>query len=147
LIIFAVRSFKVGLASLIPNLAPAAMAYGLWGLMVGEINMAVAMVASISIGIVVDDTVHFLNKYLHARRELKQDPEQAIRYAFDLAGVPMWIATFTLVAGFLVLASSPFAMNADMGVLTAVTIIFAALTEACMLPGLLLLIDRPGRRV
>lgn len=147
LIIFAVRSFKVGAISLIPNLAPAAMAYGVWGLLVGEINMAVAMVASISIGIVVDDTVHFLNKYLHARRELKQDPEDAIRYAFDLAGVPMWIATFTLVAGFLVLASSPFAMNADMGVLTAVTIIFAALTEACMLPGLLLLIDRPGRKV
>lgn len=147
LIIFAVRSFKVGAISLIPNLAPAAMAYGLWGLTVGEINMAVAMVASISIGIVVDDTVHFLNKYLHARRQLGQEPEQAIRYAFDLAGVPMWISTFTLVAGFLVLASSPFAMNADMGILTAVTIMFAALTEACMLPGLLLLIDRPGRRV
>lgn len=147
LIIFAVRSFKVGMVSLIPNLAPAAMAYGVWGLLVGEINMAVAMVASISIGIVVDDTVHFLNKYLHARRELKREPEEAIRYAFDLAGVPMWIATFTLVAGFLVLASSPFAMNADMGVLTAVTIMFAALTEACMLPGLLLLIDRPGRKV
>lgn len=147
LIVFAIRSFRIGIASLIPNLAPAAMAYGLWGMMVGEINMAVAMVASISIGIVVDDTVHFLSKYLHARRKLGQDPEGAIRYAFDLAGVPMWIATFILIAGFMVLASSPFAMNADMGILTAVTIIFAALTEACMLPGLLLLIDRPGRRV
>lgn len=147
LIIFAVRSFKVGMISLIPNLAPAAMAYGVWGLLVGEINMAVAMVASISIGIVVDDTVHFLNKYLHARRQLQQEPESAIRYAFDLAGVPMWISTFTLVAGFLVLATSPFAMNADMGILTAITILFAAMTEACMLPGLILLIDRPGRRV
>lgn len=147
LIIFAIRSLRLGLVGLIPNITPAIMAYGVWGATVGEINMAVSMVAGISLGIVVDDTVHFLNQYLYARRQLKNDPEDAVRYAFDLAGVPMWISTFTLVAGFLVLGSSHFAMNADMGIMTAITITFAALTEACMLPGLLLLIDRPGRKV
>lgn len=147
LIIFAIRSLKIGVISLIPNLTPAVIAYGVWGLTAGEINMAVSMVGGISLGIVVDDTIHFLNKYLHARRVKKYEPEDAVRYAFDLAGVPMWISTFTLVAGFLVLATSHFAMNSDMGIVTAITIGFAALTEACMLPGLLLLIDRPGRRV
>ena len=147
LIIVAVRSFKIGAISLIPNLTPAIMAYGLWGMTVGEINMAVSMVGGISLGIVVDDTIHFLNKYLHARRHKNMEPEDAIRYAFDLAGIPMWISTFTLVAGFLVLSTSHFAMNSDMGIVTAITIAFAALTEACMLPGLLLLIDKPGRRV
>lgn len=142
LIIFAVRSFKLGAISLIPNLMPAVMAYGVWGLAVGEINMAVSMVAGISLGIVVDDTVHFLSKYLNGRRDLNMTPEQSIRHAFDLAGVPMWISTFILVAGFLVLATSPFSMNADMGILTAITIAFAALTEAFMLPALLLLVDR-----
>ncbi len=146
LIIFAVRSFKLGLVSLIPNLTPAILAYGVWGLTVGQINMGVSMVAGISLGIVVDDTVHFLTQYLHARRELNQTPEQAIRHAFNLAGVPMWISTFILVAGFMVLASSHFTINADMGLLTAVTIGFAALTEAFMLPGLLLLIDRDPNR-
>jgi predicted RND superfamily exporter protein len=147
LIIMAIGSFKLGLVGLIPNLTPAIMAYGLWGLTVGEINMAVSLVAGISLGIVVDDTVHFLNQYLQARRQLKLDPEQAVRYAFDLAGIPMWISTFTLVAGFLVLATSHFAMNSDMGIMTAMTIGFAALTEACMLPGLLLLFDKPGQKV
>lgn len=145
LIIFAVRSFKLGAVSLIPNLTPALIAYGIWGLSVGQINMGVAMVGGISLGIVVDDTVHFLSKYLHARRELGQPPEQAIRYAFDLAGVPMWISTFILVAGFMVLASSHFSMNSDMGLLTGITITIAALTEAFMLPGLLLLLDRKQR--
>lgn len=147
LIIVAIGSFKLGVVGLIPNLTPAAMAYGTWGLAVGEINMAVSLVAGISLGIVVDDTVHFLNQYLQARRLHKMEPEQAIRYAFDFAGVPMWIATLTLVAGFLVLATSHFAMNADMGVMTAITIGFAALTEACMLPGLLLMFDKPGSKV
>lgn len=142
LIVFAVRSFKLGVISLIPNLMPAVMAYGVWGIAVGEINMAVSMVGGISLGIVVDDTVHFLSKYLQGRRELGFDAEKSIRYAFDLAGVPMWISTFILVAGFLVLATSPFSMNADMGILTAITITFAAFAEAFMLPGLLLLVDR-----
>ena len=142
LIVLAVRSLKLGVISLIPNLMPAVMAYGVWGIAVGEINMAVSMVGGISLGIVVDDTVHFLSKYLHGRRQLGFDAERSIRYAFDLAGVPMWISTFILVAGFLVLATSPFSMNADMGILTAITITFAAFAEAFMLPALLLLVDR-----
>jgi predicted RND superfamily exporter protein len=145
LIIFAIRSFKIGAISLVPNLAPAAIAYGAWGLAVGEVSMGVSIVGGISLGIVVDDTIHFLSKYMHARREKKYAPEDAVRYAFDMAGVPMWISTFTLVAGFLVLATSPFAMNSDMGILTAATVGIAALIEACMLPALLLLIDRPRR--
>jgi len=147
LIILAVRSLKVGSVGIIPNAAPIIMAYGVWGAAVGEINMAMSMVASISMGIVVDDTIHFLNQYLYARRELKYEPEEAIGYAFNFAGIPMWISTFTLVAGFLVLTSSHFAMNSDLGLLTAITIGFAALTEAFMLPGLLLLIDRKGSKV
>lgn len=142
LIMLAIRSFKLGLISMIPNITPALLAYGVWGMAVGQINMGVAMVGIISLGIVVDDTMHFLSKYLTARREKGYTPEDAMRYAFDMAGIPMWISTLTLVCGFLVLASSHFAMNSDMGLVTAITITFAALTEAFMLPGLILLIDR-----
>ncbi len=143
LIIFAIRSLALGILSLVPNLTPAIIAYGVWGLTVGEVNMGVSIVGGISLGIVVDDTIYFLSKYLHARRTKQLGPEDAVRYAFEFAGIPMWISTFTLVAGFLVLATSPFAMNSDMGVLTAATVGLAALTEICMLPALLLLVDRP----
>ncbi len=145
LIMIAIRSLKLGIVSMIPNITPALLAYGVWGMFVGQINMGVSMVGIISLGIVVDDTMHFLSKYLTARRELKQSPEDALRYAFDLAGIPMWISTLTLVCGFLVLASSHFAMNSDTGLVTAITITFAALTEAFMLPGLILLIDRKAK--
>ncbi|WP_124949733.1 efflux RND transporter permease subunit [Sulfuriferula thiophila] len=142
LIMLAIRSFKLGIVSMVPNITPALLAYGVWGMAVGQINMGVAMVGIISLGIVVDDTMHFLSKYLTARREMGRTPEDALRYAFDMAGIPMWISTLTLVCGFLVLASSHFAMNSDTGLVTAITITFAALTEAFMLPGLILLVDR-----
>ncbi|MFA5170155.1 MAG: MMPL family transporter [Sulfuriferula sp.] len=145
LIMLAIRSFKLGVVSMVPNITPALIAYGIWGMTVGQINMGVAMVGIISLGIVVDDTMHFLSKYLTARREMEKTPEDALRYAFDMAGVPMWISTLTLVCGFLVLASSHFAMNSDMGLVTAITITVAALTEAFMLPGLILLVDRGGK--
>jgi hypothetical protein len=146
LIMLAIRSFKLGIVSMVPNITPALIAYGIWGMTVGQINMGVAMVGIISLGIVVDDTMHFLSKYLTARREMEKTPEDALRYAFDMAGVPMWISTLTLVCGFLVLATSHFAMNSDMGLVTAITITVAALTEAFMLPGLILLVDR-GRKI
>jgi len=147
MLIIAIRSFKIGWVGIIPNMAPILMAYGVWGLIDGEINMAMSMVANISMGIVVDDTIHFMNQYMHGRRDLNMEPDEAIGYAFNFAGIPMWISTFTLVAGFSVLTLSHFAMNSDLGKLTAITIFFAAFTEAFMLPGLLLLIDRKGSKV
>ena len=146
LIMIATGSFKLGFVSMIPNVTPALIAYGIWGMFVGQINMGVSMVGVISLGIVVDDTMHFLSKYLTARRDLKYTPEDALRYAFDLAGIPMWISTLTLVCGFLVLSTSHFAMNSDTGLVTAITITVAALTEAFMLPGLILLVDR-GKKI
>jgi len=69
ILIIALRSVKIGLLSLIPNLIPAAMGFGLWGLLVGEVGLSLSIVAGMTLGIVVDDTVHFLSKYLRARRE------------------------------------------------------------------------------
>ena len=65
-LILALRSLKIGLLSLIPNLVPAIMAFGLWGIFVGQVNMGLAVVVGMTLGIVVDDTVHFLSKYLRA---------------------------------------------------------------------------------
>nr|VFJ93702.1 MAG: MMPL family protein [Candidatus Kentron sp. LFY] len=69
ILIIALRSLKFGLISLIPNLLPVAMAFGVWGILVGEVNLVLSGVAVITIGIVVDDTIHFLSKYLRAGRE------------------------------------------------------------------------------
>ncbi len=69
IITFALRSIKLGLISMVTNIFPALVAFGLWGVFVGQIGMSLAAVASMTLGIVVDDTVHFLSKYLRAIRE------------------------------------------------------------------------------
>lgn len=141
-LLFALRSVKMGLISLVPNLAPAAMAFGVWALTVGEIGLALSVVAAMTLGIVVDDTVHFLSKYLRARREQNLSAEEAVRYAFRSVGWALTVTTFVLVAGFMVLAQSAFELNAGMGLLTAVTISIALLVDFLFLPPLLLALDK-----
>ena len=132
------RSLRIGLLSLVPNLAPIGMGFGLWGLFVGQVGLAISVVGSMTIGIVVDDTVHFLSKYLRARREQGATPEEAVRYAFHTVGTALWVTTLVLMLGFGVLALSEFKLNGDMGLLTAVTIGLALLADFFFLPPLLM---------
>ncbi|HEB02396.1 MAG TPA: hypothetical protein ENI12_04105 [Nitrospirae bacterium] len=78
ILILALRSLKLGVLSLIPNLAPAFMAFGVWGVLVGQVGLGLSVVVSLTLGIVVDDTVHFMSKYLRARREHALSPEEAV---------------------------------------------------------------------
>ncbi len=142
ILIVALRSLRMGLISLIPNLMPALMALGLWGYLVGEAGLATAVVVAVTLGIVVDDTVHFLSKYLLARRELGMTPEQAITHAFSTVGVALLITSVALMCGFMVLYLSGFKVNAEMGLLSAVTIGLALLLDYLFLPTLLLAIDK-----
>jgi len=141
ILIFALRSWKIGLVSLIPNLAPAAMAFGVWGLLVGEVGLALSVVAAMTLGIVVDDTVHFLSKYLRARREMNLAPTAAVRYAFSTVGMALWVTTLVLVAGFSVLMFSEFKLNSGMGLLTALAIALALFADFLFLPPLLMKIE------
>lgn len=140
-LIAALRSFKIGILSLVPNLFPAAMAFGIWGYLSGEVGLAIAVVIAMTLGIVVDDTVHFLSKYLRARREHGMDPVEATRYAFNTVGMALWVTTVCLVCGFLVLAFSGFKVNAEMGLLSAVTIAIALAADFFFLPPLLIKLE------
>jgi predicted RND superfamily exporter protein len=142
IMIFALRSLKIGLVSLIPNLTPAAMSFGLWGLFYGQVGLGLSVVMGMTLGIVVDDTVHFLSKYLRARREQGLDPQDAVRYAFHTVGIALFVTTLVLIAGFMVLAQSAFKLNADMGLLTSVTIGIALLVDFFFLPPLLMKVDK-----
>ncbi|CAE6911126.1 hypothetical protein ACOMICROBIO_NCLOACGD_02148 [Vibrio sp. B1ASS3] len=141
LLIFALRSLKLGLISLVPSIAPAVIGFGLWALISGEINLGLSVVVTLTLGIVVDDAVHFLSKYQRARKE-GQTAEQAVRYAFHTVGRALWITTVVLVAGFSVLAMSSFRLNADMGQLSAIVIFIALVVDFLFLPTLLMLFDK-----
>ena len=141
ILIVALRSLKLGLISLIPNLVPAAMGFGLWGIFVGEVGLALSIVASLALGIVVDDTVHFLSKYLRARREKGLPAPDAVRYAFKTVGHALFVTSIVLVAGFSVLATSNFEINSGMGKMSAIVISLAIFIDFLLLPPLLMKIE------
>jgi hypothetical protein len=141
-LIISLRSFRIGLISLIPNLVPAGMAFGVWGITVGQVGLALSVVTGMTLGIVVDDTVHFLSKYLRARREKGLDAPDATRYAFRTVGLALVATSVILALGFLVLTKSAFVLNADMGLMTATTILFALIADFLLLPALLLTLDK-----
>jgi predicted RND superfamily exporter protein len=142
LLMLAFKSIKLGLISLIPNLLPAGIAFGIWGLIDGRIGLGLSVVTGLTIGIVVDDTVHFISKYRHARNTKGMDSQDAVRYAFSTVGVALWITSAILVCGFMVLSLSHFSMNSEMGLMTAITISVALFMDLLFLPPLLMSLEK-----
>ena len=138
ILIIALRSLPVGMLSLVPNLAPIMMAFGLWAIFVGQVGLALSVVSGMTLGIVVDDTVHFLSKYLRAKREKGLNSEDAVRYAFSTVGTALWVTSLVLIMGFAILSLSNFELNAGMGLLTAITIAIALIADFLFLPPLLM---------
>ncbi len=147
ILIIAFRSIKLGLISLIPNLIPAGMAFGIWGLIDGQVGLGLSVVTGMTLGIVVDDTVHFISKYRRAKIEKGLSSEEAVRYAFSTVGVALWVTSLVLVSGFIVLAMSSFLMNSGMGLMTAITIAVALFMDFLFLPPILMTLDRKPNRV
>jgi predicted RND superfamily exporter protein len=142
ILMFALGSWRYGLLSLIPNLIPAGMAFGVWAIIDGEIGMALSVVTAMTLGIVVDDTIHFLSKYRRARVEQGLSAEASVRYAFSTVGIALLVTSAALVAGFLVLATSSFKLNSGMGLLTAIVIAIALFVDFFLLPPLLIWWDK-----
>lgn len=140
ILIFALRSLRLGLISLFPNILPALVGFGFWSLISGEINLALSIVSSMTLGIIVDDTVHFLSKYQYARKD-GMNAEAAVRYAFASVGRALLITTTVLALGFSLLMFSAFRLNSDMGMATAIVIVMALVIDFLLLPPLLLWLD------
>jgi len=141
IMIVVLKSFKLGFLSIIPNLVPIGAAFGIWGIFSGNVGISIATAVGMILGIVIDDTVHFLSKYQRAKREKGYTSEQAVEYAFATVGTALWVTTLVLVAGFMVLALSDFNMNAHMGIFTACTITLALIFDFFALPAMLLKFD------
>ncbi len=135
------RSPKFGLISLAPNLVPALLAFGLWGWAFGTVNLGSTVVTTMTFGIVVDDTVHFLMHYMR-RRRLGDSPAKAIEGTFNVVGLALVITSAALIAGFVIMAASGFAINQHIGGLTAVVVGFALIADLLFLPSILLVLDR-----
>ena len=146
ILVLALKSLRLGTISLFPNLAPAAVGFGLWSMISGEINLGLSIVTSLTLGIIVDDTVHFLSKYKYAREE-GNNAADAIRYSFVSVGRALIITTVVLTLGFCLFIFSSFRLNSDMGSATALIFIMALIIDFLILPALLLWIDRDKKSV
>jgi uncharacterized protein len=137
----ALRSFKYGVLSLATNLLPAVVGFGIWGYVFQDIGIAGAVITAMTLGIVVDDTIHFLVKYRRLRAS-GNSPAKSIEIVFSTVGVAMVITSISLVTGFVVLALSGFQISWALGVQTSIIVVAALAICWFMLPPILHLIDR-----
>lgn len=139
LIALVLKNWRLGLISLIPNLFPAILAFSLWGHISGQITLAVSVVAAMTFGIIVDDTIHFMMEFSRQRKK-GMCVEKAIRNTFENIGSALIITSIALVVGFAIMSMSGFAVNSDMAFLSMITIFVALLCDLVLLPVLLLIL-------
>ena len=138
----ALQSVRFGLLSLPPNLLPPLVMFGLWGYTVGRVGLPASMISAIMLGIVVDDTIHFLCRYTRARRIRGMGSERALQYTFETVVPALCITTLALVTGFLTLTLSPFGMISSIGSMSTTVIALALLLDLFLLPSLILTVER-----
>lgn len=126
-------SWRAGLISLIPNLIPILFTFAIMVLVGIEINPATAMVASIVIGVAIDDTTHLLTRFNRESRK-SDDMNQVIHDVIRAEAVPVIVSSLALGAGFLVLLASQFTITREFGFLAAIAMILALLTEFIVTP-------------
>ncbi len=140
----ALRNLRLSALSIIPNVTPPILAFGIYFLFVKEVGFWSTFVGPAALGLIVDATVHFLSKYRRARVEHGHDAKGGVRYAFSTVGTALLVSTLVLVAGFSVLALSAWRINAMLGIMVALTIGVALIVDFLLLPALLVSLD--GRK-
>ena len=141
LLIFAFRSLRFGLLSLVPNFLPALISMGAWGFAVGTVDIAASIVAAVAFAIVVDDTIHLLSKYLKSRAQ-GMSPSEAVAPTFKLVGRPLLNTTLIFALAFFVFGVSGLQTNSTLGLLVGSTVTIALIADFLLFPPLLLALDK-----
>ncbi len=140
------RSIRIALFSMVPNIWPLVILFGIVGMTGYVVDLSVAVVGMITLGIAVDDTVHFLVKYIDAKYAGK-DTHEAISWTFQNVGRPLFFTSIILIVGFGVLVISQFSINSNMGMLCSAVIAFALVADFVLLPAMLHKYDiKSGKR-
>ena len=135
------RSIGGALLCMIPNLSPILLIFIIMGFFGIWLDMATAMIASVAVGIAVDDTIHVYHGFVH-RIKSGVKPVTAIVRSYRQAGRAVVTTTVILSAQFLVLTTSQFVPTTHFGLLTSVGLVAALLFDLVLLPALLILLYR-----
>jgi predicted RND superfamily exporter protein len=132
LILFVIfRSFTLTLIALVPNVLTTAAILGVIGWFNIPLDLMTITIASIAMGIAIDDTIHFMDAYV------KNKDDQPMQAAFSHTGMAMLYTTSLIAAGFGIFVFSEFMPSVYFGILTACAMLFALLTDLTVLPALL----------
>jgi predicted RND superfamily exporter protein len=142
-LMLAFRDWRLGLIALIPNAAPILIVVGVMGWAGLKLNVATAMLASVSMGLAVDFSIHYLYRFQHELRGGKSFQE-AIRDAHGSVGLAMVLANIALVAGFSTLVISAFIPTVHFGLLVSVAMLGGLAGNLIALPLLLRIVCRPA---
>lgn len=136
------KSWVIVLISIIPNIIPLIVLSGLMGLMNIDLKISTAIIFTISFGIAVDDSIHFLSKM---RLELAKGKSKlyALKSSYLTTGKAMILTTLILCSGFLMLLFSSFMGTLIMGFMISITLFVALIADLTLLPVLLLLFYHP----
>ena len=138
------KNFRMLPLFIAPNLLPLVLVVGVMGWLSIDIDMGVAVAGAIIIGVAVDDTIHFMVKYIEARKR-GDNLEDALRYVMRYAGSAIIFTSIVLSAAFLVFIFSDFNPNYHFGIVTASALIIAVVVDLLALPALLSIIDNKER--
>jgi len=129
-------NFKAGFLSLLPNLFPVAINFGIMGIFNIPLNAGTCMVAVIAIGIAVDDTIHMMSRYNKEMRDL-QDQDKAVDACIKSEIRPVFSTSIALAMGFSILAFSHLLPIVYFGILSGMVMIFAMVGDILITPILL----------
>jgi len=134
------RNWRMLPLFIVPNILPIALVVGVMGWLGIDIDMGVAIAGAIIIGVAVDDTIHFMVKYIESRKR-GDNLEDAMKYVLSYAGSAIIFTTLVLSLAFLVFVFSNFNPNYHFGIVTTSALIIAAVVDLVALPSLLMIID------
>ena len=136
LMIVVVGELRLGVISMLPNLAPIVFVLGFLSLIGTPLDLMTILIGSVAIGLAVDDTIHFVHSFQHAY-DRHGTFEKALQETLETTGAALLVTTISLSAGFLVLVSSNMMMVSNFGLAISVAISFALIFDFFMLPSLI----------
>ncbi len=141
------RSVRIVILTIPAIFVPIAMGFGLWGWLVGEIGLASSVIAAMTIGIIIDDAIHMIYRYRHARATLKESPDAAAAATINTVGMAIVSTSVALATGFVLLGLSGFEINRSLGLCTTFIVLSGLAVHLLLMPKVLVWIDDQPRLI
>lgn len=130
------RDWKIVVVSLIPNLVPIFMLFGLMGILQIDLNISTAIIFTVAFGIAVDDSIHLIARYYIERPTLS--PIWALKKSFTGAGKSIIVTSMVIITGFSLFMTSGLSSPFYLGFFIAITAIIALILDLTILPLIIL---------